>query len=485
MSDDVKNTVSFAKYGVVFQEKLMQCFLTDRRWAEQMMELFDPEYFDQKYLSYLGEKLFAYAQKYKTFPTLQLLVTIVSEDLKSVGTDGVLRSQIVEFLKKMRANPDPGDLPFVKEKALEFCKRQALKEALETSVDMINTEKYEAVAEVIKKAVMRGVSTSVGHDFFEDHEARFLKTSRNALATGLDVLDAKDVLNGGLGAGELGVLMSPTGIGKSHFLTFLGANAMRAGKTVIHYTFELSETNVGLRYDSNLCDMPSNEVQDRKDEVLKTYQDNKLGKLIIKEFPMHCATVNTLRAHFEKVVISKGVQPSLIIIDYADIMRSSRKYDDLRHELKLIYEELRSWASELKLPIWSASQTNRAATESDVIGLESISESYGKAMTSDVILTLSRKRIEKAAGWGRLYVAKNRAGRDGLLYTVKIDTAKSNFQITGEESREKLSTEDENDIKRSIRAKWNEIQKAGDLITKTETQPKITNDEDDGGEEKN
>ena len=462
MSEE-QNKPSFASYGKDFQEKIMQGFLTDRRWAEQMMDVFRTEYFDLKYLQYLSEKYFAFARKYKNYPSLQLLVTIISDDLKSAGADGVLKSQVIEYLKRMRAATDLGDLPFVKEKALDFCKRQALKEALEQSVDLINTEKYEAVADIIKKAVMQGTSPSIGHDFFEDHEARFIKITRSPIATGLDQLDAKDILNGGLGAGELGVIMAPTGIGKSHMLVFLGSNAMRNGKNVVHYTFELSETNVGIRYDSNLVDMPSNEVQDSKETVLNHYKENKYGKLIVKEYPMHFASVQTLRSHHERLLTTKGIRPDVIIIDYADIMRSSRKYDDLRHELKLIYEELRAWASEIKTPIWTASQTNRAATESEVIGLESISEAYGKAMTSDVIITLSRKRVEKAGGWGRLFVAKNRAGRDGILFNVKIDTARSKFDVTSEESAEKVTREEENDLKQTMKAKWEKLQQDKEL----------------------
>lgn len=457
-------SITFAKYGDVFQQKIMQGFLTDTAWSEQMIEVFDPQYFDQKYLQYLSEKYFSYVKLYKTFPTLQLLITIIGADLRSEGSDKVVGAQIVDYLKKMKANPDPGDLPYVKEKALEFCKRQALKEALEKSVDMINTEKYESIVDIIQRAVMKGSSTSLGHDFFTDYESRFLKTTRAAIPTGLVNLDAKEVMDGGLGAGELGVVMAPTGVGKSHFLTFLGANAMRARKNVLHFTFELSEAQIGVRYDSNLCNMPSNDVRDNTEKILASYKEHKFGDLNIKYYPMHTASVNTLRSYYEKHLITKGWRPDVIIIDYADIMRSSRKYDDPRHELKLLYEEIRSWAGEIKTPVWTASQTNRSATESEVIGLESISEAYGKAMTSDVIITLSRKRAEKAAGWGRLYVAKNRAGRDGLLYTIKIDTARSMFTVTGEESADKLSADEQSDIKAAIKAKWEAVKNEGNLV---------------------
>ena len=205
-----------------------------------------------------------------------------------------------------------------------------------------------------------------------------------------------------------------------------------AGKNVVHYTLELSETNVGLRYDSHICDIPSNEVVENKEDVKKVYESMKgMGRLIIKEYPANTCSIFTIRSHIERLQL-KGFSPDLIIIDYADIMRSTREYDSLRHELKLIYEELRSYASELQIPVWTASQANRDASQSDIISAESMSESYGKAMTADVIVTVSRKVAEKASGWGRLYIAKNRAGRDGQCYTIKIDTSKSKFDIIGD-----------------------------------------------------
>lgn len=96
----------------------------------------------------------------------------------------------------------------------------------------------------------------------------------------------------------------------------------------------------------------------------------------------------------------------MIIIDYADIMRSTRKYDSMRHELKLIYEEIRNLAMDMNLPIWTASQANRDSANSNIVGLENMSEAYGKAMVADVVISVSRKASEKATGDGRLFIAK-------------------------------------------------------------------------------
>ena len=449
----------FRKYGKSFQEKIFQGFLTDHEWGSQMIEDMDPTFFDVRYLSYLSDKYFSYFKKYKCFPTMQLLVSIIKDDL-SAGNDVILRDQIVEFLHRIKSNPSMEDINYVKDKSLDFCKRQAFKEALEQAVELIQTDKFESVVTLMKQAVAVGMPNSTGHDFFEDAESRFIKVRRQACPTGLTRLDEKDILRGGLGRGEIGVITANTGVGKSHFLVAVGANAMRAGKNVIHYTFELSEHAVGLRYDSNLCDMPSNDVQDNKERVLKRYNDDDLGRLIIKEYPTGSASVLTIRNHIEKLML-KGFVPSLVIIDYADIMRSTRAYDSLRHELKLIYEELRNLSMDMNIPIWTASQANRDSAKSDIVGLENMSEAYGKAMVADVVISLSRKAMEKSTGAGRLFVAKNRAGKDGLVFPIHIDTSMSKITILDESqlTLDEAVKQDENEMKNLLKEKWRQVSK--------------------------
>jgi len=447
----------FGRYGKSFQEKIFQSFMSDREWAAQMVEIMNPTFFEVSYLQYLSERFFAYYTKYKCFPTLGLLVTIIKEDLTKKD-DSILRDQIVEFLHRIKANPHSADLGYVKDKTLDFCRKQAFKEALEESVEQIQTENFESVLTIMRKAVSVGLPSSTGHDFFEDAEARFIKINRQACPTGLPKIDSKEILRGGLGRGEIGVVTANTGVGKSHWLVAMGANAMRVGKNVLHYTFELTEHAVGLRYDSNLCDIDSNEIQDNKKKVFEKYEKMELGRLIIKEYPTGSASAITIRNHIEKLML-KGFVPSVIIIDYADIMRSTKSYDSLRHELKLIYEELRNLAMDLNVPVWTASQANRDSAKSDIVGLENMSEAYGKAMVADVVVSLSRKPTEKATNAGRLFIAKNRAGRDGIVFPLSIDTAKSTFEILDESelSLDEAVQQTNSEMKDILRQKWKEV----------------------------
>ena len=449
---------SFAEHGTSFQEKIMQALLSDHQWAEQMSEVIKVDYFDLKHLRFLSQKYFDYYLKYRTFPTLQLLVTIIRDDLRS-GTDIILRDKIVEYLQRIKTSPDMGDIQYVKDKSLDFCRKQAMRSALEQAVDMIASGQDENVINLIRDALTVGTTPSIGHQFMEDLENRFVHIVRHACRTGIRELDDRKIMNGGLAKGEIGVVVANTGVGKSHFLVQAGATALMNEKNVIHYTFELSEISTGLRYDSHISEIPIDELFDRKEEVLETYNSLSLGRLIIKEYPTGSASVVTIRNHIEKLLL-KDFRPDLIIIDYADIMRSTRSYDSLRHELKLIYEELRNLAMELCIPVWTASQANRASAQSDIVGLENMSEAYGKAMVADVVLSLSRKSHEKADGAGRLYVAKNRAGRDGIIFPIKIDTAQSRIRTLTEGEvvdLEHKKRDSEASMKELLRQKWREV----------------------------
>ena len=117
---------------------------------------------------------------------------------------------------------------------------------------------------------------------------------------------------------------------------------------------------------------------------------------------------------------------------------------------------------ELNVPIWTASQANRDSANSNIVGLENMSEAYGKAMVADVVLSVSRKAVEKATGVARLFVAKNRAGKDGILFPIHIDTGQSKIEILDENQLTlgEAVSQDSSDTKNLLRKKWNELNSA-------------------------
>ena len=97
-------STSFSSYGKSFQEKIFQGMATDKEWAQQMHEVMVPEYFDLKYLQYLTGHYFDYYDKYRCFPTMQLLIQIIREELAQDKADQLLKDQIEVTDRKLQKN---------------------------------------------------------------------------------------------------------------------------------------------------------------------------------------------------------------------------------------------------------------------------------------------------------------------------------------------------------------------------------------------
>jgi replicative DNA helicase len=239
-------------------------------------------------------------------------------------------------------------------------------------------------------------------------------------------------MNGGFSSRELHVIMAPVTRGKSHILVQIGAEASKNGFNVLHYTLELSDKKTALRYDSCISKIPFDDLIEFKEIIKEKIQNLVKGSVIIKEFSTKTASSQTIRNHISKVKM-RGIEPDLIIVDYADLMKPVSSTETKRFELESIFEDLRGIAGDFDVPVITATQSQRGAAEMDYISLESISESYLKAAVADFVLSFSRKSEDMALGTGKFFFAKNRSGISGLILNVSIDTATSTIEILDEE----------------------------------------------------
>jgi replicative DNA helicase len=362
-----------------------------------------------------------YYEKYRTAPTAE----VFKSELIQVE-DKVLKSTIADSLKESAKYKESTDGEYVKSTTLEFCKNQKMKVAIIESVDLLKSGKYDLIKKKVDNALKAGTDKDIGHDYIIDIAARYEEGARNCVSTGWNVVD--DITNGGLAAGELGVIIAPAGGGKSWGLVSVAANAVKAGKRVVYYTLELNQFYVARRFDAYFTNIAfQNLSEEHAQEKIRDTMETLKGDLIVKYYPTKTASVNTITSHIEKC-ISQGKPPDLVIVDYADLIKPS-KAGDKRLELNDIYEDLRGIGGTYGIPIWTASQANRSALEDDVIEGGKVSESYNKIMIADFIMSLSRKLNDKVGGTGRWHIIKNRFGPDGMTFPSKINTMTGHIEI--------------------------------------------------------
>ena len=409
-------TANFSKYGKSFQEKLCMVILDDRSFADQIEEVLDVNFLELNYLKLFLNKIFAYRKKYGVHPSRDIMKTILRSELDNENE--LTAKQTREFYVRSQVT-DVSDVPYIKDTSLDFCKKQNLKSAMVKSIGLLQNSSFDEISQVINESLKLGMDNEEGYDWKKDFEERFKPRFRNPQGTGWDLVD--DICKGGLGQKELGVVIAPTGAGKSMALVHLGTQAIKEGKTVVHYTLELQDTVVASRYDACLTKIPLESLAAFKEKIYEEVQDIE-GKLIVKEYPTKTASTQTIRNHLEKLRM-RDIEVDMIIVDYGDLLRPVRYLKEKRNELESIYEELRAIAAEYEAPVWTASQTNRSGLNAEVITMESISEAFNKCFVADFIFTISRTIEDKAVNGGRIFVAKNRNGPDGLIFPLFMDTS--------------------------------------------------------------
>jgi archaellum biogenesis ATPase FlaH len=443
MSADKDN---FSFFGKAFQENLCQLILLDRPFADQVKEVLVIEFLELKYLQVFVQKIFDYKEKYKVHPTYDIMTTLLRSGLEDQNE--TIQKQVRDYFARIQ-DKEPEGSQFVKETSLDFCKKQKLKEAMLKSVKLLQSSSFDEISKTINDALRLGSSTDFGYDYLVDFEKRFLIKTRNPITTGWDEIDL--TCKGGLGAGELGVVIAPTGAGKSMVLVHLGTQALKLGKTVIHYTLELADSVVASRYDSCITGIELSDLYSFKEQIFETVK-NLEGKLIVKEYPTKSASTNTIKMHLEKLKM-RGIVPELIIVDYGDLLKPISIQREKRQDLETIYEELRGIAQENNCPLWTASQTNRSGLNAEVITMESISEAFNKCFVADFIFSVSRTIEDKTTNSGRIFVAKNRNGPDGIVFPIHMDTSSVKIKVlqsNGESASDimvKSSKEQEQNLK--------------------------------------
>jgi hypothetical protein len=214
----------------------------------------------------------------------------------------------------------------------------------------------------------------------------------------------------------------------------MGAYAVQLGFNVIHYTLELGESYVGRRYDAFFTNIPVDKIRNHRSEVEQSINELP-GNLIVREYPMGRASISTIESHIKKC-IDLDFKPDLIIIDYIDLLSSKRTNRERKDEIDDIYTSTKGLARELKLPIWSVSQVNRAGAKDNIIEGDKAAGSYDKIMIADVALSLSRQKKDKVNGTGRFHFMKNRYGMDGMSFNAKVNTSTGHIDILNEISEE-------------------------------------------------
>ena len=443
---------NFDYLGNTFQIQLLNQIIVDKDFSRSIIDVMDVNYFDNKYFKIITQMIKEYYSKYEHTPTFETLEQITKSELQQE-----LASKIVlDTLTKIKDSPIDGS-SFVQDKALKFCKQQELQKAITKAQKVIDGgefENYETVETVIREALQVGEREDGMSDVFANLDDVLNEDFRHPIPMGIPSIDR--LLKGGLAKGEIGVVLAPTGVGKSTLLTKISNHAFNLGYNVLQIFFEDNPKIIQRKHFTLWTKVHPDDMSNKKEEVMRKVQevrDNMDNKLVLKKLPSDTMTMLQIKNQIRKM-IADGIKIDMILLDYIDCVVPDKNLGDEWKSEGSVMRAFEAMCHELNLVGWTATQGNRSSISSEVVTTDQMGGSIKKAQVGHVIISVAKTLQQKEMKLATIAITKSRIGDDGIVFEnckfdngmLEIDTESSVTFLGLEEQKEEQNRQRVKDL---------------------------------------
>lgn len=427
-------------FGESIQDELTYNIITDTQFVRRIDGLVKPEYFDNMANGMIVDMSLAHFSKYKQAIQIKTLI----QELKEKVEKKIIREDIKDIIKDKISQLFTMDKLVSKEKLVDdisiFAKHQAVQKAFMDCVPKLESGDFNYIEKKMKHALQTGASSEFEtYSYFdkameriENRKLQLLGQKEvEGISTGIVELD-NCLRSKGWGKKELSLVMGGPKTGKTMGLANFALNAALAGKNVLYISLEVSKDIISERCDANLADIRINDLNADLERIQSTADVlarvmKKAGVLDIQEFPTGQMRPSDVRRLVEKRQADLNINYDLLVVDYADIMRSEANFSEKRDGLTSIYEDLRAIGQSYNLAVLTATQTNREGVKAKVADMTHVAEDLGKIRTADIVISINCSEEEKMLNEARLYFAASRTGEMDITLKIKRDIAKGRF----------------------------------------------------------
>lgn len=441
MGNTTKDNLGYL--GRKFQIRLMAQFLTDRKFANSIMDILNPNYFEDEYLRLIAVTIKDAYEQYETIPDAEILESRLLDTVR----DDIQKTYVLGVLKEVK-EANLNDSPWVQDKAMKFCKQQDLKKAvhkIQHIIDKGDLDDYDKCEEILRKSLETGDNKDEGISVFDNLDEVLSDDYRSPIPTGVEGLD--ELMDGGLSKGELGVILAPFGVGKTTMVTKFANTAKNHGYNVLQIFFEDNPKVLQRKHISCWTGIDLNELNANRDEIKEVMKqkEGEEGVLKLRKFASDGTTIPKIRQYIRKQ-IATGFRPDIVLVDYIDCVQPSKQFDDTWSGEGNVMRQFETMLAELDIAGWTAVQGNRSSIKAEVVEADQMGGSIKKGQIGHFIVSVAKSLVQKEEGRANLAVLKSRFGKDGVVYRDIIFN-NANIQIEITEQNQGLSFLETKEVK--------------------------------------
>ena len=446
----MSNEKNFGYLGNTFQIQLLNNIVLYKDFAASIVDVIEPKYFDNQYFKLVMQIIKEYYIKYEHTPSYNTLEQLVKSEVSSP----MAQKMVLDMVEQVKEAPDGGE-SFVQEKSLKFCKQQELQKVMvkaQKIIDKGDFESYDHLEEMVREALQVGEIDAGTADVFDNLDDVLEEDFRHPIPMGIDGID--NLLKGGMAKGELGVILAPTGVGKSTLLTKISNHAFNLGYNVLQIFFEDNPKIIQRKHITLWTEIAPDLLSLHKDKVMKKVQDikeNAPNKLILKKLPSDTLTMSQIKNQIRKMM-AEGNKLDMVVLDYIDCVVPDKNLGDEWKSEGSVMRGFEAMCHELDLVGWTATQGNRSSISSEVVTTDQMGGSIKKAQVGHVIISVAKSLQQKEMNLATIAITKSRIGKDGIVFeNCKFDNEM--LVIDTEQSVTFLGLEEQKVEKNKVRIK--------------------------------
>ena len=422
---------TFSGYlGPEFQLKLMWQILTEIEFGEKIVPQLNVVYFDDPNLKRMFIVVAEYFNEYGKIPNLQnqsIYTAIKKFRIEGDKTDEIILGGVIEKIKNWNERVINKDLNFdgdiVQKEAFMFIKQQEyrkLADYIHTKIktgDIKSKVTVDSIEEKIKVINDIGDDEDYGIEVFDNIERALRKEFREPIPTGIKAID--DLMGGGLGNGEIGIVLAASGVGKSTILTKFANQGLEHNKNVLQIIFEDTEDQIRRKHFTIWSKVELNEIDKNADFVYQRvveHHKSLSGKLVIKRFSQENTTMLDIRRWIERYQKKFGIRFHLIILDYLDCIEPHKKSVDMNHAELNVVKAFEAMAADYNIPCWTALQTNRSGYDAEFVYAQQMGGSIKRAQKTHFLMSVAKTPDQKEANTANISILKARFAQDGQQF---------------------------------------------------------------------
>jgi replicative DNA helicase len=405
---------NFDYLGNTFQIQLINQLVVDKTFSNTILSVLDSNYFDNKYFKIVVQFIKEYYHKYESVPSFETLEQIV----KSEVSQELVQKIVLDTVTQVKDVTYEGS-SFVQEKALKFCKQQELQKAMEKAQKIIKEgdfESYDLVEGLVREALQVGHGEDDFADIFSGLDTVLEEDYRHPIPIGISGID--NLLKGGLAKGEIGVILAPTGVGKSTMLTKIANTGYNLGYNVLQIFFEDNPKIIQRKHFTLWTGVEPDNLNKNKETVLAKIEEIKNtmpNRLVLKKLPSDTHTMLQIKNHIRKM-IADGIKVDLVVLDYIDCVVPDKNLGDEWKSEGSVMRGFEAMCHELDLVGWTATQGNRSSISSEVVTTDQMGGSIKKAQVGHVIISIAKTLQQKEMNLATIAITKSRLGKDGVVF---------------------------------------------------------------------